>query len=432
VITQRRFQLLYFCTVVLSFNSFAQTNQAKNYSLKDSMLNQYKQIDLRDGIKQLFQTRHHETAQTSEEDSVLVVRPLTHPVLESDSAITKSGKLLFAAFPAIGYALQTGTTAILAMNLSFFTGKSDKTNLSSIAFNPTFSLEQNQILFPIISDVWSKENKFDFLGDWRYYKYPTYTYGLGGHTSPDNADLIDYSYIRIYQEALKQISSSKFYAGVGYNFDYHFGIKEEGNGTDLLQYNGDAQKTVSSGLLAHLLYDSRKNINNPENAFYGSLSYRYNSTFIGSDQNWQSAQLEFKKFIKLSRHSYNELAFWNLNWFTFGGKPPYFDLPSTGWDSYSNTGRGYIQSRLRGPGMIYLESEYRFGITKNGLLGGVVFANAESVSEVNSNRFETILPGTGFGIRIKLNKNSGANLAIDYGFGTQGSRGLFFNVSEVF
>ena len=318
----------------------------------------------------------------------------------------------------------------MATNLSFYTGKSSNTNLSSISFNPTFSLTHGQILFPIISDVWSKQNKFDLLGDWRYYKYPTYTYGLGGHTKLENADMIDYSYIRVYQEALKQISNSKFYAGVGYNFDYHFGINEQDTGiTDFKSYNGTAKKTVSSGVLLHTLYDSRKNINQPGDAFYGSLSYHYNSTLLGSDQNWQSVQLEFKKFIKLSN---NILAFWNLNWFTFGGNPPYFDLPSTGWDSYSNTGRGYIQSRLRGPGMIYLESEYRFGITNNGLFGGVLFANAESVSELNSKRFETILPGYGLGVRIKLNKNSGANLAIDYGFGTQGSKGLFFNVSEVF
>jgi len=431
VITERSYLLLYCCTIILSVNSLAQTNQAEDYLLKDSAQNQYKQIDLREGIKQLFQTRHPAIPQDEdEEDSVFVVRPLSHPVLQPDTL--KPGKLLFAVFPAVGYALQTGTTAILATNLSFYTGKSDNTNLSSFAINPTFSLGHHQVLLPVISNIWSKGNKFDFLGDWRYYKYPTYTYGIGGRTLLANADLINYSYIRVYQEVLKQIATSKFYAGVGYNFDYHFDIKEEGTGTDFQQYNANAQRTISSGMLLHVIYDNRKNINQPKNAFYGSLSYRYNSTFLGSDQNWQSAQLEFKKYIKLSHHSNNVLAFWNLNWVTFGGLPPYFDLPSTGWDSYSNTGRGYIQSRLRGQDMIYLESEYRFGITKNGLLGGVVFANAESVSEFHTNRFETVLPGTGLGIRLKLNKISGANLAIDYGFGTQGSHGLFFNVSEVF
>ncbi len=181
-----------------------------------------------------------------------------------------------------------------------------------------------------------------------------------------------------------------------------------------------------------MIYDSRKNSNYGEDAAFCNFSYRYNSKFLGSDQSWQSVYLEFKKYVKLSSQNDNVLAFWNLDWFSFGGKPPYFDLPSTGWDVYSNSGRGYIQSRLRGPGMLYFETEYRFRLTKNGLFGGVLFGNAESVSELGSKRFETILPGAGLGVRIKLNKVSGANLAVDYGFGAQGSQGLFFNISEVF
>jgi len=431
-----------FCIFFLSINNtvIAQLVKPVSHFSKDSLLLTeqnseagHQQLDLKDIVKDLFELRHHQHAQIAD-DSSFVIQSLSHPALETKNDVIKPGKLLFAVFPAVGYTLQTGTTAIVAMNMSFLNGTSDSTNLSTIAINPIMSLQYKQYLLNVISNVWSKKNKFDFLGDWRYYKYPTYTYGLGGHTSIADADLVDYSYIRVYQEVLKQISSSKFYTGFGYNLDYHFGIKEESDATetDFRSYNGNAQTTVSSGLSYNLLYDSRKNSNYGEDATFCNLTYRYNSKYLGSDQNWQSVYLEFKKYIKLSPNSDNVLAFWNLDWFSFGGKPPYFDLPSTGWDSYSNTGRGYIQSRLRGPAMLYLESEYRFRLTKNGLFGGVVFVNAQSVSELGSNRFETILPGTGLGLRIKLNKISGANLSIDYGFGTHGSQGLFFNISEVF
>ena len=82
--------------------------------------------------------------------------------------------------------------------------------------------------------------------------------------------------------------------------------------------------------------------------------------------------------------------------------------------------------------MLYAETEYRFGITPDGLFGGVIFANAESFSEKTSNKFEYIAPGYGLGIRIKLNKLSRANLCIDYGFGNGGSRGIAVNLGEVF
>ena len=125
------------------------------------------------------------------------------------------------------------------------------------------------------------------------------------------------------------------------------------------------------------------------------------------------------------------MALWNYNWFTFNSKAPYLDLPSTGWEVYP-LGRGYIQSRFRGPNLLYLEAEYRFRISRNGLFGGVVFTNAQSVSDWPGNKFTAIHPAVGTGIRIKLNKYSGTNLSIDYGVGLQGSRGLFINIGEVF
>jgi len=421
--------VMFIAATLLFVDASAQTAKTTDHQANDS--NYVEQKDIRDFAKKLFATHHGPTLPSLQPDSTIEINPLTHPVLEQDSTKIKSGKLLFAAIPAIGITIQTGVTAILATNISFYTGKMSNTNISSIALNPAVSLDHNQFLLPAVFNIWSPRNKLNFVGDWRYYIYPTYTYGLGGNSKTSNADLIDYNYGRIYQQVSKNITSH-LYAGAGYNLDYHWGIKEEGNESYFQDYNNNAKRTVSSGLSVDMIYDGRKNINNPENAFYGGVTYRSNFTFLGSDQNWQSLYIEFKKYINLPGNSHNVLAFWNLNWFAFGGKPPYFDLPSTGWDSYSNTGRGYIQGRLRGPGMIYLETEYRYRITKNGLLGGVVFANAESVSDFGNNKFQTVLPGYGFGIRIKANKKSNVNLAIDYGLAIDGSGGFAFNVSEVF
>jgi hypothetical protein len=84
--------------------------------------------------------------------------------------------------------------------------------------------------------------------------------------------------------------------------------------------------------------------------------------------------------------------------------------------------------------MLYLESEYRFSFTRNGLFGGVVFVNGQSFSNYpsDSNDYDVIWPGFGAGLRIKVNKHSNTNIAIDYGFGADGSHGLFVNLGEVF
>jgi hypothetical protein len=62
----------------------------------------------------------------------------------------------------------------------------------------------------------------------------------------------------------------------------------------------------------------------------------------------------------------------------------------------------------------------------------VLFANFESFSEINTWKFQSVAPAGGVGLRVKLNKYSRTNIAIDYGFGRQGSRGFFVNLGEAF
>lgn len=348
---------------------------------------------------------------------------------KEDSEAVRPGKILPAVFPAIGYTQINGIVGVVAANLSFYTGDIHLNNLSTVTASPTYS-QHKQIIIPINSTIWFDKNKFDLLGDYRFYKYPSFTYGLGGLSSIDNQDRIDYSFAKISQEILMRLAKD-LYGGVGYALDYHFNIEDLGSLTDFQLYNNYATTTTSSGLTVHLKYDSRKNINNPKNEFFASVIFRDNYTWLGSDQNWQSLQFEFRKYIKLSPNKNRVLAFWSWDNFTFG-KAPYLDLPSTGWDTYSNTGRGYIQGRYRGTDLLYLESEYRFDITRNGLLGGVLFVNAQSVPEWPSGQFKSVNPAEGFGLRLKLNRYSDTNLCVDYAFGTEGAQGIYFNLGEVF
>jgi len=382
--------------------------QVKN---RDSV-RRYKQEDAMDMITKVVKVREKE------------------PV---DSESLKPGKILVAVFPAIGYSLSNGVTFILATNFSFYTAKPDSTNLSVITLNPLYSLKQ-QTIVPLISSIWLKNNKINLLGDYRFYQYPSLTYGLGGKRLLSQSDSVDYSYIKISQEALYRIMNN-LYGGAGYSLDYHYNIQEFGDNRQYERYTDGTTQTTSSGWVARLKYDNRTNINNPENAFYADVTYRDNMTLLGSTNDWQEISVEFRKYIRLRQYPRNVLAFWSWNEFTYGptrNSVPYFDLPSTGWDEYSNSGRGYIQGRFRGGDMVYLEGEDRFDILNNGLLGGVVFCNGESVPNYPSNRFSAIHVGKGIGLRIKLNKYSKTNLCLDYGWGDGGSQGFFFNVGEVF
>jgi len=379
-----------------------------------------------DSLKRLDSTRY------KQEDAMDVITNVTklRDKEKVDSENLKPGKILVSVFPAVGYSLSNGVTFILATNFSFYTANPATTNLSVITLNPLYSLKQ-QTIVPLISSIWLKDNKINLLGDYRFYQYPSLTYGLGGKRLLSQSDSVDYSYIKISQEALYRLSHD-LYGGIGYDWDYHYDIQEFDDARQYERYTHGATQTSSSGWVVRLKYDSRTNINNPKDAFYADFIYRDNLPALGSTDNWQEIAVEFRKYISLSKYPGNVLAFWSWNEFTYGGRVPYFDLPSTGWDEYSNSGRGFIQGRFTGTDMIYFEGEDRFDILRNGLLGGVVFCNVESVPNYPSNDFDVFHVGKGIGLRIKLNKYSGTNLCIDYGWGDGGSRGFFFNVGEVF
>jgi hypothetical protein len=342
-------------------------------------------------------------------------------------------KYHFSFVPAVGYTLSTGLAGILASNVAFLAKDPERTNVSNIAVQMVYSQYQ-QLTIPVLVNWWTHDNQYNIIADWRYYKYPQDTYGLGGHSSLKNDDEIDYSQFRIHQSVLKKIRNN-LYAGVGYFLDYHWNVKEAGqsNGqlSDAYLY-GLAAKTISSGPVFNLLFDNRKNSINPQGGFYADILYRDNLKAVGSDSNWQSLTLDVRKYFRLSPNSRNILAFWSYDWLTLSGKPPYLDLPATGWDTYNNTGRGYIQGRFRSLNMLYLESEYRFAISRNGLFGGVAFINVQSFSDYPSGQYSKLWPAAGGGLRIKVNKHSDTNIAIDYGIGIDGSKGFFVNLGEVF
>jgi hypothetical protein len=340
-------------------------------------------------------------------------------------------KPVISFVPAVGYSLQTQFAATITGNIVFRSSPSSK--VSSITTSMGFT-ERKQFTLPIVSTIWTKDNKFVFIGDSRFYIYPQSTYGLGSNSNIKDEDPMRYNLLRISEVVLRNIGGN-FFLGGGYKLQQHWNITHEGplNGapSDYEAYGTDA-RTTSSGISLNALFDSRDNSVNASKGFYAAIQYYNYQKFLGSSNNWQSVVLDLRKYYHFPEGSDNVIAFWSYDWITLSGKPPYLDLPSTSWDTYSTTGRGYIQSRFRGSKMIYAETEYRFKITQNGLIGGVVFLNGQSFSAAPGSKLESIQPGYGPGLRIKLSKVSNTNLDIDYGFGNQGSRGLFLTVGEVF
>ncbi len=349
-----------------------------------------------------------------------------------DSIARQKDKLYKSVLPNIGYSPTTGLIGTVSAAASFYMDNPDLVTLSSISFSVNYT-QKNQLYFPVKTDIWSKKNKYAFPGEICYYKFTQYTYGLGGHSSLNDADKLGYQYLLLREAVLKKMLPG-FYLGGGYALDYHWQIKElvPPAGVDDFELYGFTQKSTSSGITINALFDTRHNPINPTKGFYANIVYRGNFSIMGSDENWQSLIIDIRKYCKLRKNSNNVLAFWSYNWIVINGTPPYLDLPSTGWDTYNNQGRGYRQDRFKGNNLLSVEAEYRFYLTHTGLFGAVIFVNAQTVSEWPGTGFNAILPAAGTGIRIKLNKHSAINIAIDFGYGSGGSMGIFAHSGEAF
>ena len=395
--------ILYF----LLFFSFCTLKAQKNEISKDSTAN--KQKDIVD----LFRI-------TSKHLSLI------------DSTKHKGNGPFFSCMPAIGYTMISGLTATFVASTSFTTDTLQK-RFSSILLNSNYS-QYNQYWFILNSNIFYEKLKLHLVGDDRYYKFPSHTYGFGIHNKPSDALDIDYSYLRLYQVLYREITSNVF-VGLGYNLDLHWNITTDSIHTKTLKEFKEFSPTthsISSGISCNVLYDTRKNPENPQGGSYAHFQYRPNFKALASDQNWQTILFDLRYYIPFPSSSRNVLCFWNYSKSIIAGTAPYLDMPSIGWDDYSNTGRGYVPGRFTGRNLIYFETEYRMVLTRNGLFGAVVFGNAQTVFKEITRRKGTYVPGGGFGLRIKVNKHSNTNIAIDYGFGIDGSRGLIFNLGEVF
>ncbi|WP_461464748.1 hypothetical protein [Mucilaginibacter sp.] len=383
------------------------TKYPKNDTVAKKHTDTLQQLDLYDIIGSLFGNKRN-----SENDTIT-----TKPVL--------------SVVPALGYTLQSKLALTLAGNIAFRTNKDSK--ISTITINTAYT-QTKQIIIPIQSNIWTKNNDYDFVGDIRYLKYPQSTYGLGSSSNINDEDPMDYDFFRFSEIALKRLWTN-FYAGIGYIADVHWNVTHkgplDGAPSEYVEY-GAQSHSICSGITLNALYDSRDNSINPYRGFYASLQYKDDGNFMGNLHSWQAMIIDVRKYFKFPSSSDNILALWSYDWLVLTGNPPYLDLPANTWDTYSGTGRGYIQARFRGAQMVYMESEYRFKVTNNGLLGGVIFANAQSFSAAQGTNLQSIQPAFGPGLRIKLNKISRTNIAIDYGFGREGSRGMFINVGEIF
>jgi hypothetical protein len=344
---------------------------------------------------------------------------LSKAILPIIGANPSYGTYFGASLTVGGWLGDPATTGVSSAALSGF----QSTNgFSSITFRSTFDKGANRLL--------SK-------GDWRYLHGDQSTYGLGPATNGNESFPMEFTLYRFHETIYRRTNFRSLYIGLGYFFDRWTNIRdrraEDGESTPYVQYNGGTapSQTTSSGVSFEVLHDSRDNAINATRGLYWNAAMRVYTDWLGSDDDWQSLWNEVRLYPALGRSGRGRLAIWSYFWFTFG-HAPYLDLPANSWDPSGRASRGYVQGRIRGQNQIYTEFEYRYGLTRDGLLGAVAFLNLMATTAPGSGEFGKMDPGFGVGLRLKFDKRTSTNLAVDYAQDRYGNGHVFFGMQEVF
>lgn len=376
-------------------------------------------------------------------------RDLLHPRAKPDSLHKESGITIvpnIASNPTIGS--QIGIKAVAGRKLG-----TDPNTLMSIAATSASITTKGIIYFYLNHNVFTPGNKWNLQGSFVVAKLVTPDFGIGIGKPTDgnvesqvlvNADrrgFVLHSLFFNFREKVYKKIYGNFFAGAGLSFDIRRNIEYKSSTTELRPYNiysdrygFDRKGYSANGLFFNLQYITRDNPNRGYKGIYTDVGVRINQTWMGSSKNAAVLSTDFRKYWSLSdRNPEHVIAFWNLSAYLLGGKLPYLELPGTGREAGSRSGRGYLIGYFTGTQFFYNEGEYRFPITRNKLLSGVVFLNMQTANDIAGTRlFSRWQPGGGAGLRILFNKATRTNLCFDYAWGNYGSHGFFLGLNEAF
>jgi len=366
-------------------------------------------------------------------DVLDVVHDLLHGKrIEPELTLERKAGLSWVILPSISYNPLYGVAFGASANGAGPLGDPTRTRISSLYLGGNYSTT-GQVQAQTRGDLFLHDNDLLLRVDLRYLDTERPTWGLGPVVADQQEYPMNYTLMRFYCTALWQLGGS-VYAGIGYHSDEFYDIVDQhaanGEITPYVVYSGgQVTRSLSRGFSVNLVNDQRDNPVNPRAGYFTSASFR--SYSVDGGESWQEILADVRAYPLVPPTSRHRLAFWLQTWSSFG-RPPYLNLPHLGGDTNGRGGRGYVIGRIRATSLASVETEYRFDLRRDGLLGAVAFLSLTSATDPASGVFSQPNLAGGAGLRIKFNKDSDTNLTLDAGWGEQGSFGWFLGTTEVF
>lgn len=330
---------------------------------------------------------------------------------KKDSAtVYYKSKLL--VFPLVALSKETSWVFGVANAFIFKTNKHDSTlRFSTIPSGFLYTLN-DQILIAVGANIFLPKERYIFRFENTASKFPDKFWGIGNDT--DNNEYESYTYTQFYiNPQLYRKVARNFFVGLGFDFQRVFHIQYQAGGYfDQEEVLGVHDKTNYNvfGYSFFLNFDSRNHTYVPNKGELFRVRFTNFDKNVGSDYSFQALEMDYRKFIRITRRS--TLGIHSLGLFNFGD-PPFRNLALLGGNSIM---RGYYAGRYRDNKFWAAQVEYRFPIV--GRFGGVAFAGAGQVAhEFSDFGFYRFKPSLGTGLRFAVLKQEKLNLRVDVAVG---------------
>jgi len=353
---------------------------------------------------------------------------LIHKFLSNDKDTVK--KNTFFPFPVASMSPETGLEYGVAALYSFYLDKQDTvTRVSTLNIMATHTTH-NQSKAKIVSDVWSRDNRFHYSSELRYWDFPYSFYGIGANTWKSNKESINEKRARLTFAVDKRLASN-YYGGLETGFEYFKNAGTDPNGI----YSANDYFGKSGGKRIYFgvrqSYDTRDKVTYTTGGLYANLRLDYTPDFFSGEQytGWQMA-FDGRYFTSLTDKVV--LALNGVYEGTYGSHVPFYLMSQLGGE---NSMRGYYQGRFRDNNMATMQAELKYRFVPRFAIVG--FGGACTVFGEQPLTVHHFKPNYGAGIRYFFDLNKDLSLRIDYGFGEKRAgegrlSGFYFSMDEAF
>jgi len=342
----------------------------------------------------------------------------------ADTILDKKTGNKILGFPVVAKTIETGWSAGLAASFTFHLSKKHHAQrTSNVQLLGLYSFKK-QLVVALNGSQYFKNEKYVLNQQISYSSFPDKFWGIGNSTS---ATYENYSFNQYYisLHLLRKIGSHWF-IGIPFEMQNLLQVQYLRNGLFDQQAVPGKNGYKVLGLGVSLTFDNRNHAFAPSAGTYAQLYFNHFDDYLGSSFVYSNLVLDARHFISLGGQQVLALQAYSFN--NFGTAIPLRSLASLGG---STSMRGYYSGRYRDQNQLVFQAEYRRPLYKS--VGMVLFANVGDVAaDTKKYQLSQFKHSIGAGLRLPLNKAEKLNVRIDYGIGSKGNSGLYFQLAEAF